>query len=199
MADGLNEVPGAGERPGGCPVRVVTDGDTVTLTLPPRGVSPIVLFFAAVLLGNLLVALYTGLMLLLANKSVLGMAQIAPGGLPVALRHQVGFLLFALGLAETLGVWTLTVILRPIFFHETLILDTEWVKVIRSEWGRTKTRALARADVRGFTLRRVPPGLDAGTLVIEGRGEELEIGEGLREADREWLASVGSALLKRTY
>ncbi len=197
MAADLNEVPGAGERPGGCPIQVVTDGDTVTVTLPPRGVSPIVLFFAAVLLGNLLVALYTGLMLLLANKSVLGMAQIAPSGLPVSLRHQVGFLMCALGLAEALGVWTLAVILRPIFFHETLVLDADWIKVIRSEWGRAKTWALARADVRGFTLRRVPPGLDAGTLVIEGRGEELEIGEGLREADREWLASVGNALLKQ--
>jgi hypothetical protein len=197
MAADLNEVPGAGERPGGCPIQVVTHGDAVTITLPPRGVSPIVFLFAAVLLGNLLVALYTGLMLLLANKSVLGMAQIAPNGLPVSLKHQVGFLLFALALAEALGVFTLAAILRPIFFHETLILDGDWIKVTRSEWGRTKTRALARADVRGFTLRRVPPGLDAGTLVIQGRGEDVEIGEGLREADREWLASVGNALLAR--
>ncbi len=199
MAADLNEVPGAGERPGGCPIQVVTDGDTVTITLPPRGVSPIVLFFAAVLLGNLLVALYTGLMLLLANKSVLGMAQIAPGGLPVSLKPQAGFLLFALGLAEALGVFTLAAILRPIFFHETLILDAEWVTLNRTDWGRTKTRAMARADVRGFTLHRVPPGLDAATLVIQGRGEEVEVGEGLREADREWLASVGNALLKRVY
>ena len=198
MAANLNEVPGAGERPGGCPIQVVTDRDTVTITLPPRGVSPIVLFFAAVLLGNLLVALYTGLMLLLANKSVLGMAQIAPTGLPIPLKHQVGFLLFALGLAEALGIFTLAAILRPIFFHETLLLDTDWVQIIRSEWGRTKTRALARSDVRGFALHRVPPGLDMGTLVVQGRGEEVEIGEGLREADREWLASVGNALLKQT-
>ena len=39
------------------------------------------------------------------------------------------------------------------------------------------------------------PGLDAGTLTIQGRGEEIEIGEFLREADREWLASAGNALL----
>ncbi len=198
MADDLNEVPGAGERPGGCPIKVTARGGTVTITLPPRGVSPVVLFFAAVLLGNLLVALYTGLMLLLANKSVLGMAQIAPNGLPVSLRHQVGFLLFALGLAEALGIFTLAVILRPIFFHETLLFDTDWVKIVRSDWGRTKTWALARADVRGFTLHRVPPGLDAGTLWVQGRGEEVEIGEFLREADREWLASVGNALLQKS-
>ncbi len=196
-ADSINEVPGAGERPGGCPIRVTANDNTVTLILPPRGVSPLVLFFAAVLLGNLLVALYTGLMLLLANKSVLGMAQIAPDGLPVSLKHQAVFLLLALGLAEALGVWTLAVILRPIFFHETLTLDADWVTLRRTDWGRTKTRALARTEVRGFVLRRVPPGLDAGTLWVQGRGEELEIGEGLREADREWLASVGNALLKQ--
>lgn len=198
MSADLNEVPGAGERPGGCPIQVVTSGDTVTITLPPRGVSPVVLFFAAVLLGNLLVALYTGLMLLLANKSVLGMAQIAPNGLPVSLKHQVGFLLCALGLAEGLGVFTLAAILRPIFFHEKMTLDLDWVKVVRSDWGRARTQALARTDVRGFTLRRIPPGLDAGILVIQGRGEEMEIGEFLREADREWLASVGNALLQRS-
>ena len=198
MADDLNEVPGARERPGGCPIQVVTNDGTVRFTLPPRGVSPLVFFFAAVLLGNLLVALYTGLMLLLQNKSVLGMAQIAPGGLPVSLKHQVGFLLFALGLAEALGVFTLAAILRPVFFHETLLIDADWVKIERSDWGRTKTLARARADVRGFALRRVPPGLDAGTLVIQGRGEEIEIGEFLREADREWLASAGNALLKKS-
>ncbi len=197
MADDLNEVPGARERPGGCPITVVMEGDAVIFTLPPRGVSPVVFFFAAVLLGNLLVALYTGLMLLLANKSVLGMAQIALGGLPVSLKHQAGFLLFALGLAEALGVFTLAAILRPIFFHETVVLDADWVRIERSDWGRTKTRALARTDVRGFVLRRVPPGLDAGMLLIQGRGEEVEVGEGLRETDREWLASAGNALLRQ--
>ena len=196
MTTHLTEVPGAGERPGGCPIKIVSDGAGVTLTLPPRGVSPIVLFIAAILLGNLLTALYTGLMLLLQNKSVLVMAQIAPGGLPVSLKHQVGFLLCALGLAEALGVFTLAAILRPIFYHETLKLDADWVQVERSDWGRTKTQSLARGDVRGFILRRVPPGLDAGVLTVEGRGEEITLGESLRERDREWLASVGNALLK---
>lgn len=198
MAAHLSEVPGASERPGGCPISIKSEGNTVTITLPPRGVSPIVLFFAAVLLGNLLVALYTGLMLLLANKSVLSMAQIAPNGLPVSLKHQVGFLLAALLFAEALGGFTLAAILRPIFFHETLILDTEWVRVRRSDWGRPTVQALARADVRGFELRRVPPGLDAGILTILGRGDDIVIGEFLREADREWLTSVGNALLKQS-
>jgi hypothetical protein len=193
----LQEVPGAKERPGGCPITVSADGDEITLTLPPRGISPVVCFFACVLLGNLLVSLYTGLMLLLADKSVLGMAQIAPGGLPVSLRHEVGFLLAALGLAESLGFFTLAAILRPIFFHETLHIDSEWLHVCRWDWGRMTRQSLARTDISGFDLRRVPPGLDAGRLTIQGRGAEVEIGEGLRETDREWLASVGNALLAR--
>jgi len=194
----LSEVSGASERPGGCPIKIISDGTTVTVTLPPRGVSPVVLFIAAILLGNLLVALYTGLMLLLENKSVLAMAQIAPGGLPVSLKPQVGFLLFALGLAEALGVFTLAAILRPIFLHETLKVDVNWIHVERTDWGRTKTLSLAREDVRGFILRRVPPGLNAGVLTVEGRGAEITLGESLRERDREWLTSVGNALLKPT-
>ncbi len=193
-----DEVPGARERPGGCPITVASDGGVVTLTLPPRGVSPFVLVFAAVLLGNLLVAGYTGLMLLLLNKSVLGMAQIAPSGLPLPLKHQAGFLLVALGLAEALGGWTLAVILRPIFFREVIVIDADWVRITRSDWGRKTTRALARRDVRGFIVHKVPPGLDAGVLSVQGRGEEIVVGETLREADREWLASAGSALLRRS-
>ncbi len=195
MTTYLEEVPGARERPGGCPILVAADGDTLTITLPPRGVSPVVFFFACILLGNLLLALYTGLMLLMAHKSVLVMAQIAPGGLPAPLRQDAGFLLAALLLAEALGFFTLAAILRPVFFHETLHIDPNWVRVCRTDWGRLSQRTLARSEIAGFDLRRQPPGLDAGRLLLLGRGEEVEIGEGLREADREWLASVGNALL----
>ena len=196
MKTTLEEVPGARERPGGCPITVALDGGRVTITLPPRGVSPIVLFFACVLLGNLLTALYTGLMLLLANKSVLAMAEIAPAGLPVSLRHDALLLLALLLLGEALGFFTLAAILRPIFFHETVQIEREWVRVQRSNWGRRDERVLARSDIRGFDLRRIPPGLDAGRLTIQGRGVEIEVGECLRETDREWLASVGNALLR---
>lgn len=192
----LDEVPGARERPGGCPVRVTRDEDgTVTLVIPPRGVSPIVLFFAGVLLLNLLLTLYTGLVLTLTGRSVLFMAQISPSGLPYSLRHWDGPLLIGLLLTEGLGFFTLAAILRPITTRETVELDETWLRVRHSEWGRTRERRIARTDVRGFLLRRVPPGLDSATLTIEGRGEQIEIGEFLREADREWLASVGNALL----
>jgi len=192
----LTEVPGARERPGGCPIQIACGPEETVITIPPRGVSPIVLFFACILLGNLLLALYTGLMLLIFNQSVLMMAQITPGGLPVSLRHYEGFLTAALLAAEALGFWTLAAILRPISARETLMLDRDWVRVQRRAWSRTEESKLARADLRGFHLRRDPKGLDASALTLQGRGESIQIGEFLREADREWLLSAGNALLQ---
>lgn len=192
----LDEVPGARERPGGCPVRITRDSDgTILITIPPRGVSSIIYFFAGVLLLNLLLTLYTGLVLTLTHRSVLFMAQISPSGLPYSLRGWEGALLLGLLMAEALGFWTLAAILRPILVRDTVELSHEWVRVRHWEWGRARERQIVRREVRGFLLRRVPPGLDAGTLTLQGRGEEIEIGEFLREADREWLASAGNALL----
>lgn len=193
----LDEVPGARERPGRCPIRIQREEDgTVTLAIPPRGVSPIVLFFACVLLANLLITLYTGLILVLTHRSVLFMAQISPSGLPYSMRHWEGALLLGLLAAGALGFFTLAAILRPVTARDTVEISPEWVSVRHSEWGRVREHRLARRDVRGFLLRRVPPGLDAGTLTLQGRGEEVMIGEFLREADREWLASAGNALLR---
>lgn len=195
----LDEVPGARERPGRCPVQIGREENgTVTLVIPPRGVSPIVLFFACVLLLNLLLTLYTGLVLTLTGRSVLFMAQISPSGLPYSLRHWQGALLLGLLLTEALGFWTLAAILRPITARDWVEISGDWVRVRHSEWGRGWERRLARRDVRGFLLRRIPLGLDSGTLTVEGRGEEIEIGEFLREADREWLVSAGNSLLNRS-
>ncbi len=193
----LDEVPGARERPGHCPIQIRREEDgNITLVIPPRGVSPVVLFFACVLLANLLITFYTGLVLVLARRSVLFMAQISPTGLPYSLRHWEPALLLGLLLAEALGFFTLAAILRPVTARDTVEISEEWVGVRHSEWGRAREHRLARRDVRGFLLRRIPPGLDAGTLTLQGRGEEVVIGEFLREADREWLASAGNALLR---
>ncbi len=196
MTTYLDEVPGARERPSGCSINIVKEADgSIILILPSRGVSPIVLFFAGILLVNLLVTLYTGLILLLTHRSVFFMAQISPSGLPVSLHGWEGQLLALLLCTEALGFFTLAAILRPLVVREIVEIDRQWLRVRHSEWGRTRERQIARADVRGFLLKRIPPGLDAGRLTIQGRGEEIEIGEFLREADREWLVSVGNILL----
>lgn len=193
-----DEVPGARERPSGCSVQIAQkDNGTFVLTLPSRGVSPVVLFFAAVLLANLLVTLYTGCVLLLTHHSVLFMAQISPSGLPISLRGWEGQLLALLLCAEALGFFTLAAILRPLAVRESMEINRDWLRVQHWEWGRLHERQIARPDLRGFLLRRIPPGLNAGKLTIQGRGEEIEIGEFLREADREWLVSVGNTLLER--
>ena len=193
----LDEVPGARERPGNCRIRITReDNGSFVLFLPPSGVSPPIWFFSAVLLANLLVTLYTGAFLLLAHKSVLFMAQISPGGLPVSLKHYGLWLWLALLLAEGLGFFTQAAILRPVTAREQVEIGNEWVTVQQWAWGRGTERRLARPDVRGFLLRRIPPGLDSGILTLQGRGEEITLGEFLREADREWLVSVGNALLR---
>ncbi len=192
----LDEVPGARERPGRCPVQITREEDgTVTLVIPPRGVSPIVLFFAGVLLLNLLLTLYTGLVLTLTGRSVLFMAQISPSGLPYSLRHWQGPLLLGLLLTEALGFFTLAAILRPVTARDAVPSAGPGGRGGPAAGGRPRERRLAGRDGRGVLLRRVPPGLDSGTLTVQGRGEEVEIGEFLREADREWLASAGNVLL----
>ena len=196
MTTYLEEVPGARERPGGCPVQIARGADgTVTLLLPSRGVSPFILVFASLLLGNLFLALYTGLVLLLAHRSILGMAQISPSGLPASLKGWEPSLLALLFSAAGLGLFTIAAVLRPLSVRETVTIGPEWVRVQHREWGRVREYRLPRAEVRGFLLRRVPPGLDAGILTLQGRGEQIEIGEFLREADREWVVSAGNALL----
>ncbi len=193
----LEEVPGARERPGGCRVRVAREEDgTFTLFLPPPGVSRLVLFFSLILLGNLLITLYTGLVLTLAHRSVLFMAQISPDGLPFSLRHWDGMLLVGLLGAEALGFWTLAAILRPVRVRESVEITAGHVRVRQWGWGKIRERQVPRADLRGFLLRRDPQGLNASRLTVQGAGDPVVIGEFLREADREWLASAANALLR---
>ena len=193
----LEEVPGARERPSNCPISLTrADDGTLTVRIPPRGVSPFVWFFSAVLLVNLGITLYTGLVLFITHRSVLFMAQISPGGLPVSLTRFDTLLVFALLLAVGLGLWTLAAILRPVFERTQVTLDRDWLRLERWEWGRVREWRVPRSDVRGFHLRRDPLGMDSSTLTVQARGEEREVGEFLREADREWLASAGNALLR---
>lgn len=196
----LNEVPGALERPSGCRIEVFQsdDGRRTTITIPPREWQPILVVGALVLLGNLLVVLYTGAALLFAHRSVLLMTQIAPGGLSPPLRRYELWLALAWLFIEGAGVLMLWLIARPMFLRERLSFDSDGVHHERRVLRRTDRWFVSEADVRSFLLQRDPQGLSAGVLTLHGRGEERMVGENISEAEREWLASVGNALLRQS-
>lgn len=194
----LEEVPGALERPGGCRIVVAEEGDgTTTVTIPPRTATPVVLVASAVLLINLLLALYVGGMLFFAHRSVLFMTQVVPRDLPRPLWPYALWLgLVTLGL-EFLGFWALAAMLRPLYQRETLIISRDEVAYARHLWGRTEVHRFPRENVRGFHLKRDPNGFSPSVLTLQARGERIVVGEQADEADREWLTSVCQVLLRR--
>ena len=63
--------------------------------------------------------------------------------------------------------------------------------------GRTQVQVVPRQNVQGFHLRRDPHGLVAGILTLRQAPERIPVAEDVPEAEREWLVSVGNALLRR--
>lgn len=195
----LEEVPGALERPSGCriEIRVSDDGPEATITIPAQIGRPLLLVGAGILVVNLLLVLYVGAMLLFAHRSVLLMNEIAPGGLSPPLRHYQGWLIPAWGLILGIGVTLVLAILRPLVQREDIHIGPDGVSHVRRAFGRADRLTVARTDVRGFHLARDPQGMGASVLTLQGRGVERAVAEQSGEADREWLVSVGNALLRR--
>ncbi|MDQ2686762.1 MAG: hypothetical protein M3Y28_02730 [Armatimonadota bacterium] len=195
----LNEVPGALERPHDCRVEIYVsdDGQESTITIPPQGRRPLVLTIAALLSINLLLVLCVGLLLAFAPSSNRLVNEIAPGGISPPLRRYEGWIFPVWLLILGLGVLLLLAILRPIFQCEEMRIRPDGVTHERRVFGRTDRAALTRSEVRGFHLARAPEGLGRSTLTLQGQGVEREIAENTSEADREWLVSVGNALLRR--
>ncbi len=194
----LNEIPGALERPGSCRIVVTQQEEgAVTIAIPPRRGSPVVWIAAGILLFNLLLILYCGAMLFFAHRVVLILRQILPYGVPVALGRFGGW--FALGgiALEGLGFWILSLMVRPLFTRERLTISPAEIVTERRAFGRTERQAMARRDARGFHLQRDPQGFAASALTVQGRGQEILVAEHVEEGDREWLASVGNALLRQ--
>ncbi len=195
----LDEIPNAFERPGGCAIQVyeTDDGSAVTITIPPRPL-PWTLKLAVVVLAlNLLVTLYTGIVLFVWHRSVLLMTQIAPHDLPLPLHRWTGWLVVGwLGL-ESLGVMALASMVRPALMREMIHIDPDGVSSLHHLLGHRRAGRLPRRDVRGFHLARDPQRLVASTLSVRGQGRALVVAEYATEADREWLLSVGNVLLRR--
>ena len=193
----LYEIPGALERPGGCRISISQGQEGVyAIAIPARGLPPLLIGGVIVLALDLLVALYTGIMLLLAHRSVLFMAQISPHDLPVSMHPIRLWLLLALACMEALGGWLLLLIVRPSLTRESIWIGRDAVQHQTWAFGRTRLDIIPRENVQGFQLRRDPHGLSASVLRLRARGESIQVAEYVRESDREWLASVGNALLR---
>lgn len=195
----LEEVPGALERPSGCRIGVFVseDGQEATVTIPPQIGRPLLLAGAAILVGNMLLVLCVGVMLLLNPHGTWLVNEIAPGGLSPPLRRYEGWFIPVWLLILGLGTLLLLAMLRPIFQREEISIGPSGVTHVRRAFGRTERAVLSRAEMRGFHLKRDLQGLGPSTLTLQGRGVEREVAENLSEADREWLVSVGNALLRR--
>lgn len=194
----IEEIPGALERPGGCRVQMwqSENGAETTLVIPPRELSVWMIIAVAVLVINLLLIAVSGAALLFAHRSILFMAEISPGDLPVTLQRYEVLLAFGWGAMIALGAAFLTIMLRPLLQRELLTISPRGVTREVKIWRRSKRSEIIRESLRGFRLVRDPKQLEQSILIVQGRGEELVIAEMLREADREWLASVGTALLR---
>jgi hypothetical protein len=195
----LDEVPGALERPNDCRVEISVsdDGQDSRIIIPPQGRRPLLLAGAALLSINLLLVLCVGLLLVFAPPGDRFVNEIAPGGISPPLRRYGGWLVPVWLLILGLGVLLVFAILRPLFQREEIHIGPDGVTHERRAFGRTDRAALTRQEVRGFHLARAPEGLGRSTLTLQGQGMEREIAENSGEADREWLVSVGNALLRR--
>ena len=194
----LDEIPGAQERPNSSRIAIwqTPNGET-TIHIPPRQVPPIMWAAIVLLLAQLLLTLYIGLMLFFFHRSVLVMAQIAPQDIPQTLdRYRLWLMLGWLAI-EAAGFTVLTTALRPMLTTEILTISPQGISYEHRIVRRLQSRAIEQAQVLGFHLKRDPQGMNVSTLMLRARGEDIIFAEACTEGEREWLASVGNALLRQ--
>jgi hypothetical protein len=193
----LHEIPGARERPAGCRVRVARNEDgAIEIAIPPRG-APVMGFVASALLCfALLIVAYIGVMFFFYHTTVSWISQIAPGDFSPPLRRFEIWMEIGWAIMLTVGVLTVLTLVRPIFLRERLLLDRRRLLHEMHLFRPRVQHASARADVRGFRLDRDPHGLIGSVLTVETAGGDWIIAEQAGESEREWLASVGNALLR---
>lgn len=192
----LHEIPGASERPSDCRIRLAVEDGTATIDIPPPAAAPPVVAAAVGLTVCLLLTFYIGALLFFTGRSVLFMAQISPDGLPVPLRPFVLWLTLGWLFLEGLGLLSVVAILRPLLTRERLTFGSQDIIHERRFLGCVHRQGVPRENVQGFLLRRDPAGFAAGTLTLRAGREKIVVAEQVREVEREWLASVGNALLR---
>jgi hypothetical protein len=195
----LREVAGALERPGDCAITLEQseDGGSTAIEIPGRNGSLLPAAASIFLLAMLALLFVMGASLFMQNKSVLFMAQIAPHGLTPPLRRSESWLILGWLFFLAVGLAMLAITARPMFESETLIIDRDGITHVHRVWKRRRRRKIERSNVRGPQLVRDPLGLTQSALLVKGRNESIVVGENARDAEREWLASVINALLRK--
>ena len=196
----LHEVPGAMERPAHCALIVRRENSTTTVEIPPVEFSPLVIA-GGVLLGISLLAFFvTGVALYVTGKPILLLKYIALDSkhseLPLTLKRAIPFSVPIWAAILWIGSLELNAIFRPGLMRERMIFQDGGIIHERRYLWKVEVRHFLSDSVRGFQVQPEDGEGRPASLHIEGRGESDTVGEYLRAADREWLASVGNALLR---
>ncbi len=204
----LHEVPGASERPAHCAILIQREspipgdgGDgTTTVDIPPIKLGNHVVFTAVVFSCALLLLFVTGAVLYTTGKPILLLDMIAGNGaqhgLSPPLKRYIGYSVPLWLALLWLGLVSLASVIRPAFHRERLKFDSSGVEYEKTDFRRKTLKHISSDSVRVFTLQQEDHEGALVTLVLEGRGESITLGEYLRPLEREWLASVGNALLR---
>lgn len=194
----LNEIPGALERPSHCKVVITEQEGIVRIDVPERGASPVMWLATGAMAAVLLMWIVTGLTVLIARKPIFLLAWIANHGLPSEL-YRYALLFCPLWIAPlALGSYQLNWILRTYLTRESLVFNSTELRYESTFLRWQKVTVFPREVVRAFAATVDPQGFTQGALKLVTQGDRIGIAEHVTDADRQWLASVGNALLRES-
>ena len=196
----LHEIPGATERPAHCAIVVRRENGATTVDIPPVRLSPLVIAGGSLLALSLLVFFATGVVLYATGKPILLLKLILhlsdKQELPRTIKQAIPFSVPVWGALLWVGAHELNAIFRPGRLQERLVFQDGGVIHRRRYLRKADVTHYLSDSVRGFLIRAEDGEGTPASLHIEGRGHSEAVGEYLRNVDREWLASVGNALLR---
>ncbi|MEO7715117.1 MAG: DUF2244 domain-containing protein [Capsulimonas sp.] len=195
----LQEIPGATERPAGCNIQVTQGADSTEITIPPRKATWIDRVPTILYIGSLLAFLYIGAVFFISKRLVIAPElNIEAGGhISRHLTQNIYWLVPVWIAFEIIGWITVYFVQRPFYTTETLRIDRSGVTITRALPFSRRQSVLLKENLRGFRLRQDPQGMWGSRVELQAVGETIEVGEFTGEAEREWLTSIGNALLGR--
>ena len=194
----LQEIPGAIERPAGCNIRVTQEQESSAVVIPPRRPLWFDFIIPALYTAGLVIWVIVGVVLFTQHKIIILTDTNHDHG--HVSRFLVRYLYWLLPVwigMLAIGIGTLFTVLRAYLLTETLRFDRLGVTVSRRTPFSHNQEIVLRENLRGFLVRRDPQGMWGSRLTLQSIGPRIEVAEYAREAEREWLASVGNALIGR--